>query len=156
MNSDIGGTVIALGAGCGAILFTDLCAYIIRKTIYDLGVAEKKLSYKIFENEKFEDLMNESFKFIFFGSFVDRDQALGVDLYEAFAQFNKKHGLDTFKYYVRLDDIKDPFWSGGYFTEKFNPADISRAFITAPPPLDGIFRKTLCGIGIDNTRIQDV
>jgi hypothetical protein len=92
-NLENKGTYVAFAAGTGALVYLDLVARLI---LQNSGNLPK-------DCEKFED----DFCFHFFISFVNRDEAIGLDLCEALLELNKAKGINNFTLTVRLSEQKD-------------------------------------------------
>ena len=98
------GTHVAFAAGTGVLVFIDIVAKMLMQTQNLL---------------KDEDQFNKDFKFVFFASFVSREEAIGLDLMEGLANLMREQGSDAFELRLRLSKDekqkeKPPRWDEPY------------------------------------------
>ena len=89
INPARAGTNIAFTAGTGCLVFMDLVAYLIR---LNLGINDK------------EEMVDKSFKFIFYASFPKEADSIGVDMCRGLEELCNKKGVKNFEFHVRFSD----------------------------------------------------
>ena len=76
--------------GTGVLVFTDIIAYVMRRTLAKLNEA-----YKMITDEDFSDLA-EDFSLILHLSVSKREEAIGIEMYEAFHKVCQENGSNAF------------------------------------------------------------
>lgn len=89
-NLEAKGTYVGFAAGTGALVYLDLVARLILQNSGNLPEGCERLE--------------DDFFFHYFVSFVNRDEAIGLDLCEALLELNKRKGINNFSLTVRLSE----------------------------------------------------
>jgi NAD(P)H-flavin reductase len=145
-NLETSGTYVAFAAGTGALVYLDLVARLILQNSGNLPS----------DCERFSD----DFFFHYFVSFVNRDEAIGLDLCEALVELNKRKGINNFSLTVRLSEAKDGApravrWNkeyvmpvlkdieSGKYGEQGKETKIKKVYVCGPPVMNECFDKDL-------------
>jgi len=142
-NLETKGTYVAFAAGTGALVYLDLVARLILQNTGNLPD----------DCDRFED----DFQFHYFVSFLNRDEAVGLDLCEALVALNKTKGINNFHLTVRLSEAKDGApravrWNKEYVLPKLQEiekgidgkaSEIKKVFVCGPPVMNETFDKDL-------------
>jgi NAD(P)H-flavin reductase len=147
-NLENSGTYVAFAAGTGALVYLDLVARMILQNSGNLPADCERLG--------------EDFRFHFFISFVNRDEAIGLDLCEALLELNKAKGIENFTLTVRLSEQKDGApravrWNKDYimpilksieagtfgFSQTPVKTKIKKIYVCGPPMMNEAFDKDL-------------
>ncbi|CDW75650.1 cytochrome b5-like heme steroid binding domain containing protein [Stylonychia lemnae] len=126
------GVHLAFTAGTGCLVFLDLVAHLIRKNL------------DLLDKEENEMLSNTNFKFIFYLSFPNRQQAIGLALCEGLEKITKAKGKNNFELRVRLSNESKEQWNETFITQQIqNNPGIKRVWVCGPPKMNETFDKTL-------------
>lgn len=111
----------------------DLVAHLIRKQLDILTNDEKGL------------IDANDFKFVFYVSFQNREQAIALELLEKFDQLCKKMGSSLFELHVRLGDSAKEKWDGNYLEKALEKRDnVKKVWVCGPPKMNEEFDKFIC------------
>lgn len=114
---------IAFAAGTGSITFMDLAAFVARFVMNDLPPEEKKQ-------------ISDDFKFTFYVTYFNRQQACGLRLLEALDALGSPH----FELKLRLSDQKSRRWDQGYLLENL-PEKCEKLWVCGTPQMNESFEK---------------
>lgn len=153
-NLETKGTYVGFAAGTGALVYLDLVARLILQNSGNLPS----------DCEPFAD----DFNFHFFVSFVNRDEAIGLDLCEALVDLNKRKGINNFTLTLRISEQKEGVpravrWDKSYILPKLKEIEegnfdnievekvkkggktfqIKKVFVCGPPMMNEVFDKAL-------------
>ena len=125
------GPIVAIICGTSVAMWLEIVAYMIRKAAYEIGVANKK-NFKMFKNEKFNDLTDPNFKLILFSSFNREDETIGKPIFEAMEMISKKQNLNNFEYHLRLSEKMEPHYTAQYLSENIKTLSPLRVYFWGP------------------------
>ena len=117
--------------GTGVALFVDFVAYILRMNIYRAGTLEGK-EYKLFADEKFDRLIDPSFKLMLFSSFKTEDIAIGKAIFDFLHKLSQDYKFNNFVYYLRVSSSGEPHWNANFFQSHI---DLNASKVIAYGPL---------------------
>lgn len=95
------GVHIAFAAGTGVLVFVDLVAHLIRKNRNALSSEE-------------DSQLTEGFKFVFYVSFANQKEAIGLELLEGLVKINEERGIHNFELVKRFSDQRSERWERNY------------------------------------------
>ena len=124
------GTHVAFAAGTGVLVFIDIVAKLL--------LQQQSLL-------KDEDKFNEDFKFVFYVSFMSRDEAIGLELMEGLHNLLRESGSDAFDLRLRLSKdpkqlAKPPRWDEAFVREQLNDlGKLEKLWVCGPPMMNEQF-----------------
>jgi len=136
-------------------MFADLAGYLLRKNAYKAGKAVKN-TYKLFANENFDFLTDDSFKFILLSSFHKKDEVIGKDLFELTEAISRDFLFGNFEYILRIGENGEPRWDKEYLEKQIDLASVSKIFITGPCQAVYNIKEILKEIGIPKETIYEL
>ena len=144
------GVHIAFTAGTGVLVFLDLVAHLIRK---NLGL--------LTQHEDFQLNLN-TFKFILYVAFPNKNEIIGYDLCKSLRRIVKKKKLDNFEYIKRISNIKEKNkrWDSLFIETvlKTHSLNIAKIWVCGPPKMNEDFDKNLLKLksiyGIEDHQIE--
>ena len=92
------GVHVAFCAGTGALIFLDLVAYLLIKNSF------RKMSNVIPANMK---SLHDDFEFHLYCSWMDRDEAIGLEIIEMLVKVNEVLKMHNFKLITRFSKVKE-------------------------------------------------
>ena len=95
------GIHMAFTAGTGCLVFMDLVAFLVRKNLNILKKHEQ-------EN------LSDDFKFIFYVSFPNKLDSVGLEMIEGLDELTKKLGLNNFELVKRFSNERSPRWDTNF------------------------------------------
>eukprot|EP00347_Sterkiella_histriomuscorum_P019560 403341168 len=129
------GTHIAFTGGTGCLVFIDLVAHLIRKSLGMLKTVEDNY------------LDNENFKFVLYVSFPKREEVIGLELYQGLVDIQEKLGFKNFEFHMRLSNETKQRWDFKFLEEqiqKYHQANIiKKIWVCGPPRMNEDFDKGL-------------
>jgi len=139
------GIHVAFCAGTGALIFLDLVAYLLIKNSF------KKLSKVIPENMK---QLYDDFEFHLYCSWMEKDQAIGLEIMEMLVKVNERLGMTNFKLVTRFSKVaegeaKPPRWDQNWIEKTLMPykGKMKKIWVSGPPVLNESFDKAFEQIG---------
>lgn len=91
------GVHVAFAAGTGVLVFIDL---VMQLALVNMGLAHKVI------NDHTQVLDHERFLLVLYVSFPSRDEAVGLELFEALSKYCTAKGLKNFELVLRLSKEK--------------------------------------------------
>lgn len=101
LNPTKTGVNVAFGAGTGVLTFMDYVAYIARQALRSTVGEEMSLNKSSMIEGATSDI---SGRFVFYVSFMNEQQAIGMQLCEALNEFCKVNNMKDFKLHVRFSN----------------------------------------------------
>ncbi|CDW77349.1 cytochrome b5-like heme steroid binding domain containing protein [Stylonychia lemnae] len=127
------GTHIAFTGGTGCLVFVDLVAFLLRKSMKSLKPSE--------DNQ----IDGDSFKFVLYVSFPKREEVIGLELYEGLVQIQEKFELKNFEFHMRLSNETKERWDFKFLDQqldKYNE-NLQKIWVCGPPRMNEDFDKNL-------------
>lgn len=148
------GSVVAIVGGLGLISFLDLIAYIFRLNANKIG-EDTGNSYRVFENEIFDQLTDPSFRFVLFTSFKSNREVPLYDLIKSLEKVCKISGMKNFELRERFSNKSEKHWTKEFFQAHL-PKDISKILLVGGKEFVESIRKILLECQIDKSFICEV
>lgn len=101
----------------------DLAAFVARKVMGQLPPEE-------------DALIADDFKFVYYVTYYNEQQACGLQMLRALKELNSKH----FDLVVRLSSEKSPRWDENYLAANL-PGDCERLWICGTPVMNEVFER---------------
>lgn len=130
LNLGQSGTYIAFTAGTGCLVFMDLVAHLIRKNLDVLTDGEKVHAVK------------KDFKFVFFCSFQNRTEAMGLELMEGLRDICQRLQLTNFELNIRFSNETKQRWNEEFIERQLLiQKNLQRVYVCGPPRMNEEFDK---------------
>jgi ferredoxin-NADP reductase len=117
------GTHLAFAAGTGAITFMDTAAYVARFVMGEMDEEEKAN-------------IGEDFKFVYYVTYFNDEQSVGLRLLRLLKELNSKH----FDLVVRLSSQKSPRWDEKWIASILPPT-CEKLWICGTPVMNDVFEN---------------
>ena len=126
---NLNGVNIAFAAGTGTLTFMDFVAALAR---LNLGTDS---TIKLGEN----------FKFIFFASFQERAESLGLELCEALHAYCQQRGIKNFELVLRLskEKLNAERWNDDFVQKTIKQLEPKKVWVCGPPVMSEVFERYL-------------
>jgi len=118
MTSETKGSHIAFSAGTGILVFIDLVAKI---ALSELGLIPE------------QDRLHPEFKFILYASFLNKDDAIALELLEKLAEFVKSRGSNSFKLNLLMIDKTRKRWDEQFILQCLKETACEKVWVCGPP-----------------------
>lgn len=129
------GTCIAFTGGTGSLVFIDLVAHLVRKNL------------KLLKDDE-DCQLGLKFKFIFYVSFPQRDDAIGLELCQGLQDLCQKRSLQNFTFIPRFSNESKQRWDANFINEqiKIHSHSLKKVWVCGPPVMNEFFDKHFLSI----------
>ena len=119
------GNYIAFTAGTGCLVFIDLVAYLLRKNLGIMGREE-------------QSQIGPGFKFIFYISFPNREEAICYDLCMGLQELSEQHGFKNFEFIARFSSEAKERWDMDFIDKQLevNGSSLKKVWVCGPPVMN--------------------
>lgn len=135
---------MAFAAGTGILTFIDFVACIARQALR-ATVGEKSSVNKSVTGGLETQNESQTWRFVLYASFLNEQQAIGLQLCEALDKFCKAKGLKDFKLVVRLSSSgEQKRWDETYIRDALLEHQISvsdKVWVCGPPHMSEVFDR---------------
>lgn len=129
------GVHVAYTAGTGCLVFVDLVAFLVRKNLNRMALNE-------------ENQVEKDFKFVFYCSFPNEQESIGLDLCRGLADLCEKTGNKNFEFHCRFSKYTKERWDKKFLEESLSKqgTNLKRIWVCGPPMMNESFDKYLTEI----------